>query len=1120
MKKYFLLITMLFFLLAENSFSQIKISAMPLHTSKPTGADVPIVIGGVNKRVKADSIAAIANHYADSVAALNGIDTAMTLAAYQTAINARMKYTDTPALLLAYQTALNIRLKYTDTSAMLAAYQTALNVRMKYSDSSGMLLAYQDALNARIKYTDSAGILLAYQTALNERLKYADTAAMLLAYQLALNDRLNSSTSRTAYTIYGNNTGSSAVPTFFTNNFSDSLKRSNDSIYRRVNGSWYFQFKDSVGSGGGGSTLYAGVGLKKSADSTRLYTDSTIVPVINDVFNMPEIQTWTPAQGLAATNAVANYGFGSLDSIPYYFTTVAGGVGTENGGVLVNSTSGDSIQVSAPIGVAIGHSIIAGHPGVYSGLENNDLDQLDEYGTITYKLSQLTNMEWKNMGIGGQTTVDIRKRFMRDAVGLTADAGDGKPTRTLSHKPSIVLIDAIVNDPFNSVPVETTKANLTWMAQTLAEYQIPCVMLNSEGQGGVVTKAQLAGVAELNRWLGTGALNQYGVTVVDNNSYWNSGIYGGMSRYGNDNNHQSNDTLVETDHIHYTKLGYDSLAGIIARVAKLPVLTKALFVTGLNPATPITNYNRPTGITMNGVAYALPNAVYDTINITAPTKDSMWIKITSSTNVTGSSTQTGFNAIYYYLTNNPTNNKWYTRKLNFTGARVSNTTASTVEIIPDRIGTNIPFKIKQNSSFSPSNQNAFVVTNTGSSSTTVINGQGSTAQINGAILSVYQTGGAGIATDGTYYSTAVNHRFGSFQFGNTSSASTTGTGIGIYNTGMQFQYVGGSNNTPTYMFSQFNSATPSITTNSIMHGVISTNIGVGSITSNNDSVCGYYYNPTFNNSSFGGFRNSLGGFIFKPTVTAIQNTRLLGFMNTRGDNLLNTQGEKTAIGTLDPAGSAKLDVTGNKQGFIPPRMSTASRDSIGYISAISVTPGSYSVLPTLTITGGTGSGAQLAYYLAGGATSLTAYLINPGVGYKTSSTPTVNFSGGTGSGGSATLTVHGPDDGLIIYNIDSNKLNVASGEVWYQIPKVLINTATLDFGSTAAGASTDLTITVTGAVDGDMVSLGVPNGSMPVNGIFRAWVSSANTVTVRYANNDLVTSYDPASGTFKVQVFK
>lgn len=86
------------------------------------------------------------------------------------------------------------------------------------------------------------------------------------------------------------------------------------------------------------------------------------------------------------------------------------------------------------------------------------------------------------------------------------------------------------------------------------------------------------------------------------------------------------------------------------------------------------------------------------------------------------------------------------------------------------------------------------------------------------------------------------------------------------------------------------------------------------------------------------------------------------------------------------------------------------------------------------------------------------------------------------------------------------------------LKKVLSATATLDFASTAAGASSDLTITVTGAASGDVVSIGVPNGSTVANSSFSAWVSAADTVTVRFVDNALVGAADPPSGTFRAQV--
>lgn len=85
------------------------------------------------------------------------------------------------------------------------------------------------------------------------------------------------------------------------------------------------------------------------------------------------------------------------------------------------------------------------------------------------------------------------------------------------------------------------------------------------------------------------------------------------------------------------------------------------------------------------------------------------------------------------------------------------------------------------------------------------------------------------------------------------------------------------------------------------------------------------------------------------------------------------------------------------------------------------------------------------------------------------------------------------------------------------ITQVLTGSATLDFPSTSAQLSADLTITVTGAAVNDPVALGVPNGSVLANCDFTAWVSATNTVTVRL-NNYSAIAKDPPSGTFKVVV--
>lgn len=80
-------------------------------------------------------------------------------------------------------------------------------------------------------------------------------------------------------------------------------------------------------------------------------------------------------------------------------------------------------------------------------------------------------------------------------------------------------------------------------------------------------------------------------------------------------------------------------------------------------------------------------------------------------------------------------------------------------------------------------------------------------------------------------------------------------------------------------------------------------------------------------------------------------------------------------------------------------------------------------------------------------------------------------------------------------------------------------TGALNFSNIGAGLSADLTITVTGAALGDTVILGVPDVSVLADSCYTAWVSSTDTVTVRF-NNYSAGSLDPASGTFRADVFK
>ncbi|MGV3768140.1 MAG: hypothetical protein ACO1NW_18555 [Chitinophagaceae bacterium] len=135
----------------------------------------------------------------------------------------------------------------------------------------------------------------------------------------------------------------------------------------------------------------------------------------------------------------------------------------------------------------------------------------------------------------------------------------------------------------------------------------------------------------------------------------------------------------------------------------------------------------------------------------------------------------------------------------------------------------------------------------------------------------------------------------------------------------------------------------------------------------------------------------------------------------------------------------------------------------------------------------------------------------------------LHIAAGAASAGNAPLkftagtNLSTPEAGAVEF--DGTNYYATSGTIRYTLAKTLTTTASLNFPSTASQTESNLTITVTGAALGDAVSLGVPHDAIVSGGSYSAWVSAANTVTVRFAVYG-ASSQDPASGTFRVSVMK
>ncbi len=134
-------------------------------------------------------------------------------------------------------------------------------------------------------------------------------------------------------------------------------------------------------------------------------------------------------------------------------------------------------------------------------------------------------------------------------------------------------------------------------------------------------------------------------------------------------------------------------------------------------------------------------------------------------------------------------------------------------------------------------------------------------------------------------------------------------------------------------------------------------------------------------------------------------------------------------------------------------------------------------------------------------------LIHLNAGTASASTAPLKFTSGTN------LTT--PENGAVEY--DGTNYFATTGGVRYTLAKTLIGSASLNFPSTNARLSSDLTITVTGATTNDFAI--VNPGTSNSNSHYTAWVSAANTVTIRF-NNYTNAAIDPATATFRVTVLK
>jgi hypothetical protein len=137
---------------------------------------------------------------------------------------------------------------------------------------------------------------------------------------------------------------------------------------------------------------------------------------------------------------------------------------------------------------------------------------------------------------------------------------------------------------------------------------------------------------------------------------------------------------------------------------------------------------------------------------------------------------------------------------------------------------------------------------------------------------------------------------------------------------------------------------------------------------------------------------------------------------------------------------------------------------------------------------------------------------------------TIDLKAGVASAGGAPLkftsgtNLTTPEVGAVEYD-GTNFIVTNSTATRYTLAKMITSTQSLDFAGTNNGSTSDVTVSLPGAVDGEMVVIGPLNDAIYTGSFYTAWVSSADNVTVRFFNNS-GSIQDPPARNFRISIIK
>jgi len=318
---------------------------------------------------------------------------------------------------------------------------------------------------------------------------------------------------------------------------------------------------------------------------------------------------------------------------------------------------------------------------------------------------------------------------------------------------------------------------------------------------------------------------------------------------------------------------------------------------------------------------------------------------------------------------------------------------------------------------------------------------------------------------------------------------------------------------------------------------------------------------------------NIGGLVSGNSIiqTASTSTNANLSIISKGTGFIGLNADFTAINSTAPSGiiTRMQNSNGNiyfgvnsTEGFINDQLATkpltfgkSSVSSGGTLSAINITG---------NINTGAGTGGDVNITSGDGATdgnitidalTGTAQLSSSGpVSIKTNdqtNATDISITGGSGdiggnilitagsgttTGGNIGINANTTDGSISLQSFTVNLTTVGSdinlnsqsggniilqpqggGHAIIDNQTIFHNNPTLNFPSTAAGTSSDLTTTVTGAIQGSPCFVGT--STLLANGVYTCYTTSTNTVTVRFTNTNLVTALDPANQVFKIVIF-